>query len=60
MIFKIRLPILENLLGIINDDPERNDVGKRTKEPMDPNYYNCLCICHDASYGESNFHGMFF
>jgi ABC-type uncharacterized transport system YnjBCD substrate-binding protein len=64
MIFKIRLPILDNLLGIINDDPERNNVG-RPKERLDPGsgggfiYHVCTCICHDASYLDGTFYGMF-
>lgn len=70
MIFRIRLPRLENLLGLDRDDSDRTDVGRQTdvfrqiKEPMEaPSggyYYQlCTCICHDISYRDGEFYGMF-
>ncbi len=54
MIFKIRLPILDNLLGIISDDPERSNVGKHP----DKSDHMCWCICHVEGYMDGTFYGM--
>lgn len=64
MIFRIRLPRLEELFGLDSDDTDRNDVS-RPKEVGTPTdgggfYYQlCTCICHDTNYSAGTFYGMF-
>ncbi len=65
MIFRIRLPRLEELLGLVTDDNERGKLSKPAYEPYeDPGggyyYHVCSCICAGGPATlDGNFYGMF-
>lgn len=64
MIFRIRLPRLENLLGLDSDDTERGELTRNILEPVESPgggyyYHVCSCVCSPRDYLDGNFYGMF-